>query len=66
VAHERDALVLLATQGIGAAPGRPFLVTPDGGDHLRITTAALPVDSADRVADALADAASRRRGALHR
>jgi DNA-binding transcriptional MocR family regulator len=66
VVHERDALIVLATQGIGAAPGRPFLAAPDGGDHLRITTAALPVDGADEVAEALAGAAWRQRGALHR
>ncbi|MBO0875597.1 MAG: aminotransferase class I/II-fold pyridoxal phosphate-dependent enzyme [Pseudonocardia sp.] len=66
VAHERDALIVLATQGIGAAPGRPFLATPDGCDHVRITTAALAVDGADEVADALAGAARRPRGALHR
>jgi DNA-binding transcriptional MocR family regulator len=66
VASERDALVLLAAQGIGAAPGRPFLAAPIDGEHLRITTAVLPVTAAEQVADALADAALRRRGALHR
>ncbi|WP_211261114.1 aminotransferase class I/II-fold pyridoxal phosphate-dependent enzyme [Pseudonocardia acaciae] len=66
VEHERDALVLLATQGIGAAPGRPFLVAPEGGDHLRITTAALRVEGAEEVADALVASASRRGGGLHR
>lgn len=57
VAHERDALVLLATQGIGAAPGQPFLAAPVDGDHLRVTTALLAVEDADEVADVLADAA---------
>lgn len=66
VAHERDALVLLAAQGIGAAPGRPFLAAPLDGDHLRITTAALPVSDAERIGAALADAGSRRNGPLHR
>jgi DNA-binding transcriptional MocR family regulator len=66
VASERDALVLLAAQGIGAAPGRPFLAAPVDGEHLRITTAVLPVTAAEQVADALADAALRRHGALHR
>jgi len=66
VANERDAMVLLAAQGIGAAPGRPFLAAPIDGDHLRITTALLPVPDAEQVADALAGAATRRRGALHR
>jgi len=66
VANERDAMVLLAAQGIGAAPGRPFLAAPIDGDHLRITTALLPVTEAEQVADALAGAATRRHGALHR
>ncbi|MGO1056386.1 aminotransferase class I/II-fold pyridoxal phosphate-dependent enzyme [Crossiella sp. CA198] len=57
VAREREALVTLAAQGIGAAPGSPFLVEPSGGDHLRITTATLPVSEAAAVADALAEAA---------
>jgi len=59
-------MVLLAAQGIGAAPGRPFLAAPIDGDHLRITTALLPVTDAEQVADALVGAATRRRGALHR
>lgn len=66
VDSERDALVLLAAQGIGAAPGRPFLAAPVDGEHLRITTAVLAVSEAEQVADALADAALRRHGALHR
>ncbi|MGW0519469.1 aminotransferase class I/II-fold pyridoxal phosphate-dependent enzyme [Crossiella sp. NPDC003009] len=57
VAREREALVTLAAQGIGAAPGSPFLVEPTGGDHLRVTTATLPVEEATAVADALAEAA---------
>ena len=36
VADERSALLTLAAQGIGAAPGEPFLVRPDV-DSLRIT-----------------------------
>jgi len=66
VASERDAMVLLAAQGIGAAPGRPFLAAPVGGDHVRITTALLPSSDAEQVADALAGAATRRHGSLHR
>jgi hypothetical protein len=66
VAHERDALVVLAAQGIGAAPGRPFLAAPVDGDHLRVTTALLPVAAAGQIAEALAGAASRRPGAPHR
>jgi DNA-binding transcriptional MocR family regulator len=66
VAQERDALVVLAAQGIGAAPGRPFLAAPLPGEHLRITTATLAVTDAERVAAALADAARQRHGPLHR
>jgi DNA-binding transcriptional MocR family regulator len=66
VAKERDALVVLAAQGIGAAPGRPFLAAPVPGEHLRITTAGLAVRDADAVAEALADAARQRSGPLHR
>ncbi len=66
VAHERDALVLLATQGIGAAPGQPFLVAPVGGDHLRVTAAVLEVEHAGEVADVLADAAVPRNGPWRR
>jgi DNA-binding transcriptional MocR family regulator len=63
VSGERDALVLLAARGIGAAPGRPFLVAPVTGEHLRVTTALLPEDEAESVADALADACLRPDGA---
>lgn len=66
VAGERDALVVLATQGIGAAPGRPFLAAPLHGDHLRITTAGLSVSDAGPIADALAEAARNRPRSLHR
>jgi DNA-binding transcriptional MocR family regulator len=66
VAQERDALVVLAARGIGAAPGRPFLAAPLAGDHLRITTAGLSVSDAEPIADALADAARQRYGPLHR
>jgi DNA-binding transcriptional MocR family regulator len=66
VAGERDALVLLAARGIGAAPGRPFLVAPLDGEHLRVTTALLPESAAEQVADALADAALQPGGAASR
>ena len=36
VADERSALITLAAQGIGAAPGEPFMVRPDA-DSLRLT-----------------------------
>ncbi|MFB9902673.1 aminotransferase class I/II-fold pyridoxal phosphate-dependent enzyme [Allokutzneria oryzae] len=57
VDREREALVLLAAQGIGAAPGSPFLVRSTGRSHLRVTTAVLPLSEVDHVADALAEAA---------
>ena len=40
VDDERAAVVALAAQGIGVAPGTPFLVRPDS-DHLRVTVGAL-------------------------
>lgn len=40
VADEQHALVGLAAQGVGVAPGTPFLVRPDRG-HLRITVGRL-------------------------
>ena len=53
---ERSALLTLAAQGIGAAPGEPFLVRPDR-PHLRVTVG-LVGDGADRLAEQLADAAA--------
>lgn len=57
VQHERDALVVLAAHGIGAAPGTPFLVEPLGREHLRVTTSLLRTDAAADVAEVLAHAA---------
>lgn len=37
VRDERAALVTLAAQGIGVAPGTPFLVEPLARDHVRVT-----------------------------
>jgi len=58
VGDERSALITLAAQGIGAAPGEPFLVHPDR-DHLRITVSALRAndDEVHAVVDRIADAA---------
>lgn len=58
VADERSALVQLAAQGVGVAPGDPFVVVPDG-DHLRITIGLLggPPERSTRLADQVADAA---------
>lgn len=56
VADEQHALVSLASRGIGVAPGSPFCLASNW-PHVRVTTAALASDF-DRVARALADAAS--------
>ena len=58
VDDERAAVVALAAQGIGVAPGAPFLVRPDT-DHLRVTISALSTPSElTSVAEQLAAAAS--------
>ena len=56
VSDERSALLTLAAQGIGAAPGEPFLVRPDR-PHLRVTVGLVGED-AQRLATQLADAAA--------
>lgn len=58
VADERSALVQLAAQGVGVAPGDPFKVAPDGA-HLRITIGLLdgPDERFTRLADQVAVAA---------
>jgi hypothetical protein len=57
VEDERAAVVALAAQGIGVAPGTPFLVRPDS-DHLRVTVGVLsPERGLTRVAHQLAAAA---------
>ncbi|MEO5724850.1 MAG: aminotransferase class I/II-fold pyridoxal phosphate-dependent enzyme, partial [Ilumatobacteraceae bacterium] len=55
VNDERSALLTLAAQGIGAAPGEPFIVRTDSG-HLRLTVGLLDRD-AEHVAIAVAEAA---------
>jgi DNA-binding transcriptional MocR family regulator len=55
VADERSALITLAAQGIGAAPGEPFMVRADT-PSLRVTVGLVDHDAA-RVAGMLADAA---------
>lgn len=62
VADERVALVALAAQGIGVAPGAPFLVQPSRTDHVRISIATVR-DGFDELARQLAEAASGRRPA---
>jgi DNA-binding transcriptional MocR family regulator len=56
VSDERSALLTLAAQGIGAAPGEPFMVR-DELAHIRVTVGL--VNDADRhLADQLAEAAA--------
>jgi DNA-binding transcriptional MocR family regulator len=55
VADERSALVTLAAQGIGAAPGEPFQVRRDT-PHLRVTVGLIETEH-ERIANQLAEAA---------
>jgi hypothetical protein len=55
VGDERSSLITLAAQGIGAAPGEPFMVRPDA-PSLRVTVGLIDHD-AEAVARVLADAA---------
>lgn len=57
VEDERSSLITLAAQGIGAAPGEPFMVQPDA-PSLRVTVGLVAHDLAD-VAKRLADAAGK-------
>lgn len=60
VQDETAAVVRLASQGIGVAPGTPFRIGPGGeGGHVRVTVglAADGDEALDGLADALADAA---------
>jgi DNA-binding transcriptional MocR family regulator len=59
VADERSALVTLAAQGIGAAPGEPFQVRDDA-PHLRVTVGLIDADH-ERIAGQLAGAAGNSR-----
>jgi DNA-binding transcriptional MocR family regulator len=55
VADERSALVTLAAQGVGAAPGEPFQVRRDA-PHLRVTVGLIDADH-ERIGSQLARAA---------
>jgi DNA-binding transcriptional MocR family regulator len=59
VRDEQSALLTLASRGVGAAPGTPFLVngSPNGSDHMRLTCG-LVADGFDEVADLVAVAAA--------
>ena len=54
-ADEQATLVTLASMGIAAAPGSPFLVAPAPTDHVRFTVG-LVADGADELADDIARA----------
>jgi DNA-binding transcriptional MocR family regulator len=56
VHDQQVAMVELAAHGIAVAPGAPFLVSPLGGDHVRLTVG-LVRDGVDELADVLAGAA---------
>ena len=56
VQDERSALVLLASRGIGAAPGTPFQTRPDQG-YLRVTVGRVADDDVDHVGALLVEAA---------
>jgi len=59
VRNERAALIALASQGIGVAPGAPFLVRPDA-EHIRVTVGLVTGDDrrVAEVAERLAAAAT--------
>ena len=57
VRDEQSALLTLASRGVGAAPGTPFLVNAGDGDHLRLTVG-LVDDGFAELADLVALAAS--------
>lgn len=60
VEDETAALLLLASRGIGASSGSPFMVRSGQRPHIRITTG-LVRDDFDHVADVIAHAAAVRR-----
>lgn len=57
VADDQRAVVSLAAQGIGVAPGRPFVVEADDQDHIRVTIASMH-DDFDLVAEKIAAAST--------
>ncbi|HTH04551.1 MAG TPA: aminotransferase class I/II-fold pyridoxal phosphate-dependent enzyme, partial [Ilumatobacteraceae bacterium] len=64
VDNQRSALLTLAAQGIGVAPGDPFMVRDDS-PHLRVTVGLIDHDL-DGITRRLADAAGVARRASHR
>ncbi len=59
VADQQAALVVLAANGIGAAPGTPFHVTDPTEHHIRVSIGAV-ADGIDDIADVIAQAAGAR------
>lgn len=57
VEDESVALVRLAREDIGVAPGSAFILRPGYPQHIRVTAGLLPAERADEVAAALAAAA---------
>lgn len=60
VHDEGAAMVRLASEGIGVAPGTAFTLLPSPAHHVRVTAGLVPEARADDVADALATAARTR------
>ncbi len=56
VHDEAAAMVRLARDGIGVAPGRAFTLVPGSGDHVRVTAGLVGPDQVEDVAQALATA----------
>jgi DNA-binding transcriptional MocR family regulator len=56
VDDQQVAMVALAGHGVAVAPGTPFLVSPAGGDHVRLTVG-LVRDGFEELADILVEAA---------
>ena len=58
--------MILASQGIGVAPGSPYLVKPELGDHIAITVGLLPPEDTPHIAAAVGSAAQPRTiGSVH-
>ena len=47
VADERSALTRLAAAGVRVSPGAPFMVSPSGSSHVRVTTGQLDEHDTD-------------------
>ncbi len=61
VDDERDAMVVLASHGVGVAPGTPFQLLAGEAPHIRLTLAREP-DSWEELATQVAEAAHTHRG----